>query len=125
MPYIILADLVVVVHALFVLFVVFGGLFALRWRRLARLHLPAAVWGAAIELGDWVCPLTYLENYFRLLGGEAGYRGTFIARYLEPLLYPLGLTRQSRIFLGLAVILVNLAIYTRLWWMYRRDKTKD
>ncbi len=125
MPYIILADLVVVVHALFVLFVVFGGLFVLRWRRLAWLHLPAAVWGAAIELGDWVCPLTYLENYFRRLGGEAGYRGTFIARYLEPLLYPHGLTRQSRIILGLMVILVNLAIYARLWWIYRRNKLQD
>ncbi len=125
MPYNVLADLVVIVHALFVLFVVFGGLVVLRWRWLARLHLPAAVWGAAIELGDWVCPLTYLENYFRRLGGEAGYSGTFIGRYLEPLLYPLGLTRQSRVFIGLTVIIVNLAIYARLWWIYRRDKFKD
>jgi len=122
MPFAVLADMVVVVHALFVLFVVFGGLAVLRWRRLAWLHLPAAVWGVAIELGDWLCPLTYLENYFRRLGGESGYSGTFIEQYLEPLLYPLGLTEQSQIFLGLAAFLVNFAIYARLWWICRNNK---
>lgn len=122
MPFAVLADMVLVVHALFVLFVVFGGLAVLRWRRLAWLHLPAAVWGVAIELGDWLCPLTYLENYFRRLGGESGYSGTFIEQYLEPLLYPLGLTEQSQIFLGLAAFLVNFAIYARLWWICRNNK---
>lgn len=122
MQYVILADMVVVVHMLFVLFVVFGGLFVLRWRRSAWVHLPAVFWGAVIELGDWVCPLTYLENYFRRLGGEAGYNGSFIQRYLEPLLYPIGLTRSNRIILGIAVILINAAVYGRLWWLSRRDK---
>ena len=125
MPHVFLADLVVVAHALFVLFVVFGGLAVLRWRRLAWLHLPAAVWGVAIELGGWMCPLTYLENYFRRLGGEVGYRGTFIEQYLEPLLYPLGLTGQSQLFLGLAAFLVNLAIYAHLWWRWRNNKKQD
>jgi hypothetical protein len=115
MIYAVLADLVVLVHALFVLFVVFGGLAVLRWRRLAWFHLPAAVWGTAIELGGWICPLTYLENYFRRLGGESGYSGTFIARYLEPLLYPLGLTPHTQVFFGLAVFLVNFTIYALLW----------
>ena len=82
------ADLVVLLHASFVLFVLLGGLAALRWRRLAWLHLPAAVWGAAIELGGWICPLTYLENHLRRRGGGAGYNVTFIERSLEPLLYP-------------------------------------
>jgi hypothetical protein len=122
MPYAVLADLVVVVHAMFVLFVVFGGLAVLRWRRLAWLHLPAAVWGVAIELGGWVCPLTYLENYFRRLGGESGYSGTFIEQYLEPLLYPLGLTEQTQIFFGLAAFLVNFVIYVRLWRNYGRKR---
>jgi hypothetical protein len=115
MLYSMLADLVVLVHALFVLFVVVGGVAVLRWRRLALLHLPAAAWGVAIELGGWACPLTYLENYFRRQGGEAGYSGTFIGRYLELLLYPLGLTRQSQLVLGLAAFLVNIAIYVLLW----------
>jgi hypothetical protein len=125
MPYGILADLVLIVHALFVIFVVFGGLAVLRWRRLAWLHLPAAVWGVAIELGGWVCPLTYLENYFRRLGGESGYSGTFIEQYLEPLLYPLGLTEYSRLFLGLAAFLVNFMIYARLWWTAHNKDDQD
>lgn len=120
MLYSMLADLVVLVHALFVLFVVLGGLAVLRWRRLAWLHLPAAVWGVAIELGGWVCPLTYLENYFRRRGGETGYSGTFIGQYLEPVLYPLGLTRDSQLVLALATVLVNLAVYAFIWRSSRR-----
>jgi hypothetical protein len=115
MRYLLLADLLVLVHALFVLFVVLGGLAVLRWPRLAWLHLPAAAWGVAIELGGWLCPLTYLENHFRRLGGAAGYGGSFIEHYLEPLLYPLALTEQTQLALGLTALCVNLGVYLRLW----------
>ena len=114
MSYPVLADMTVLVHAAFVLFVVFGGMAVLRWPRLAWFHLPAAVWGVMIELGGWVCPLTFLENRFRGLGGEAGYGGTFIERYLETLLYPLGITRNVQLVFGLVAFLVNLVIYVRL-----------
>jgi hypothetical protein len=120
MPYAILADMTVLVHALFVLFVVFGGFAVLRWRWVAWLHLPAAVWGGVIELIGWICPLTYLENYLRRMGGESGYRGTFIERYLEPVLYPLGMTQHSHIILGISAIFVNLLIYSRLWWLSKK-----
>ncbi len=110
-----LADLTVLVHALFVLFVVCGGLAVLRWPRLAWLHLPAAVWGAAIEFGGWVCPLAYLENRLRRLGGAAGYEGACIQHYLEPVLYPLGLTERFQAVLGVIVLGINLAVYLRLW----------
>lgn len=115
MRYLLLADLVLLLHACFVLFVLAGGLAVLRWRRMAWLHIPAALWGAAIELGGWICPLTYLENHLRRLGGGAGYNVTFIERYLEPLLYSLGLTRHTQLAFGLTFLLVNLAIYARLW----------
>jgi len=115
MRHLLLADLVLLLHACFVLFVLAGGLAVLRWRRMAWLHIPAALWGAAIELGGWICPLTYLENHLRRLGGGAGYNVTFIERYLEPLLYSLGLTRHTQLAFGLTVLLVNLAIYARLW----------
>jgi len=114
------ADLVVLLHASFVLFVLLGGLVVLRWRRLAWLHLPAAVWGAAIELGGWICPLTYLENHLRRLGGGAGYNMTFIERSLEPLLYPLGLTRHAQLVFGFTALLINLAVYARIWSRRRR-----
>jgi hypothetical protein len=106
-----LADAVAAVHFGFVLFVVLGGLLVLRWRRLALLHLPAAVWGAVIEFAGWICPLTPLENALRRQAGGAGYGGGFIERYLLPILYPPGLTRGVQIALGLSVLLLNGAIY--------------
>ena len=106
-----LADLVLVVHLAFVLFVVLGGLLVLRWPRAAWLHIPAAIWGVLIEYTGWICPLTPLENSFRARGGEAGYTGRFIEHYIQPVLYPAGLTRGTQIVLGSLVLLMNLGAY--------------
>lgn len=122
MIYLLLADLVVVVHLLFVLFVIGGGLLALRWPRVAWLHLPAATWGGIVELQGWICPLTYLENHFRRLGGEGGYDWPFIARILEPVLYPAGLTRPAQVIMGSAVLVGNALLYVHLWRRTRRPR---
>ena len=106
-----LADLVLVVHLAFVLFVVLGGLLVLRLPRLAWLHVPAAVWGVLIEYTGWICPLTPLENSLRERGGGAGYSGGFIEHYIQPVLYPAGLTRGTQIVLGSLALLVNLTAY--------------
>jgi hypothetical protein len=106
-----LADLVLVVHLAFVLFVVLGGLLVLRWPRLAWLHVPAAVWGVLIEYTGWICPLTPLENSLRERGGGAGYSGGFLEHYIQPVLYPAGLTRGTQIVLGSLALLVNLTAY--------------
>jgi hypothetical protein len=106
-----LADLVLVLHLAFVLFVVLGGLLVLRWPRFALLHLPAAVWGILIEYTRWICPLTPLENSLRIRGGEAGYRGGFIQHYIQPVLYPAGLTRSTQMVLGSIALILNLAAY--------------
>jgi hypothetical protein len=111
MPYRLLADLVVGLHFLFVLFVVLGGLLLLRWPKLAWVHLPGAVWGAMIEIGGWICPLTPLENMLRARAGEAGYQGGFIEHYILPVLYPGNLTRGTQLTLAAIVIVVNLGIY--------------
>jgi hypothetical protein len=115
-----LADLVVLVHLAFVVFVVLGGLLALKWRWVIWLHLPAAIWGAMIEFGGWICPLTPLENWLRYEGGEEGYVGGFIQHYLVPVLYPDGLTRGIQIVLGVAVILFNLIVY---WQIIRQARS--
>jgi hypothetical protein len=118
--YRLLADLVLVVHAAFVVFVVLGGLAVLRWPRLAWVHLPVAIWGAGIEFTGGICPLTPLENHWRRLAGEQGYAGGFIEHYVVAALYPEGLTRGVQLSLGLLVIAVNVAIYARIW---KRKKT--
>ena len=78
------ADVLVVLHLGFIVFVVGGGLLVLRWPRLVWVHLPAAVWGVLIEFGGWICPLTPLENSLRRAAGEEGVRGSFIERYVMP-----------------------------------------
>jgi Protein of Unknown function (DUF2784) len=122
MPYRLAADAVLVLHAAFVLFVVLGGLFALRRPRFAWVHLPAAAWGAAIEFFGWVCPLTPLEQALRRRGGEAGYSGGFVEHYVVALLYPQGLTRGLQLALGLFVLAVNLAVYAWVWRRARRRR---
>lgn len=117
------ADLVVALHGAFVLFVVSGGLLALRWPRAVWVHVPAAAWGAAIELGGWICPLTPLENHFRALAYEPGYSGDFVARYIFPVLYPEGLTRGIQVAFGTAVVVLNAIIYTAVWRQQRRRTT--
>jgi len=123
--YLLLADLVVLAHAGFVLFVVCGGLAVLRWPRLAWLHLPAVVWGVIIEVSSGICPLTYLENYFRKLGGAGGYELPFVARYFEPILYPVGLTSQTQLFMGVGLLLFNTALYGWLWRHSRRQRRES
>jgi hypothetical protein len=120
MPHALAADLLVVLHLCFILFVVVGGLLVLRWPRLVWAHLPAAVWGVLIELGGWICPLTPLENLLRRSAGEAGYAGGFIEHYILPLVYPPGLTRSIQVGLGIAVLTLNALAYGLLVIRLRR-----
>jgi hypothetical protein len=121
MIYGLLAEVVLVVHAAFVAFVVLGGLAVLRWPRLAWIHIPAAAWGAFIEFSGLICPLTPLENDLRIRGGQAGYSGGFIDHYLLPALYPAGLTRPTQFVLGTCVLLLNGTAY---WLLYRRSPSR-
>jgi len=105
------ADIVLVLHLAFMLFVIFGGVLVLRWPRLAWVHIPVAIYGATIEFVGFVCPLTPLENALRHAGGQAGYAGGFIDHYVTATLYPTGLTRAIQLWLGLAVLTLNGAVY--------------
>jgi hypothetical protein len=120
--YQLLADFVVLLHVVFVVFAVLGGLLVLRWRGVLWTHLVAAFWAAIVEFFGWVCPLTPLENWLRENAGEAGYRSDFIAHYVLPVLYPRGLTREIQIALGVFVVALNLAIYG---WLLRRQSPQD
>jgi hypothetical protein len=118
-----LADLVVVTHFLFVLFVLLGGLLVLRWPRLAYVHLPVAMYGALIELVGWICPLTPLEKRLRERAGLEGYEGGFVEHYILPVLYPSGLSRGVQLVLGGLVIGINVAIYGFV--LRRRRRQRD
>ncbi len=127
MLYGILADAAVAVHLMFILFVLLGGLLALRWPRLAWVHLPVLLWGIGIELIGWVCPLTYLENYFRRLSRAEGYAAGFVEHYLVPLIYPDllfpgGFPRSGFIAIGIIIAVLNAIIYWFVWKRHRRAR---
>lgn len=114
-----LAEVVLVLHGLFVVWVVAGAFAVWRWPALALLHLPAVAWGAWIEFSAGVCPLTPLEVAWRQRAGEAGYTGGFIEHYLTAAIYPEGLTRETQWALGAAVLAINLLIYGLLVFRLR------
>ena len=105
------ADLLVLFHLGFIIFVIIGGFLVVKRRWLIFLHLPAVVWGALIEFQEWVCPLTPLEHRLRQAAGEKGYSGGFIEHYLLPVIYPQALTAGIQMVLGGLVILINLIVY--------------
>lgn len=115
-----IADGLVVVHFAFTAFVIFGGFLTWRSPRIALAHLPALAWGCWIELSHAVCPLTPLENHWRHLAGEAGYREGFLAHYLVRVLYPPGLTWQIQGVLAVLLITVNVVAYAGLIRLWRR-----
>jgi len=115
------AAAIVVVHLAFVLFAATGGILALRWPRVAFLHLPAVAWAAYVELAGRICPLTPLENRLRAGGGLDGYTGDFVAEYLFPILYQEGLTREAQMVLGVSLIAANAAIYV---WIGRHRRSR-
>ena len=119
-----MADVIVLLHFAFVAFVVLGGLLALRWPRVAWLHIPAVIWGVLVEFTGWVCPLTPLENRLRGSSGESTYQGDFIAHYILPALYPDGLTRRDQLLLGAIALAFNLIVYTFVLVRHRRAAAK-
>ena len=123
MFYRLLADLVVVLHLAFVLFVLFGGLLTWWKPRIAWVHVPAAAWGAVVEFSGWLCPLTPLEQWLRLEAGDSAYRSDFIGQYILPVLYPVMLRPGTQVFLGAIVVVMNGAIYG---WLLRiiRDRNR-
>ena len=114
-----LATLVVLFHFAFLLFVMFGGLLVLRWRRVVWLHIPCFLWGRWIEVSGGICPLTPLEQRLRRAAGESPYVGSFIEHYILPVMYPPGLSRTVQLTLAVGLVLLNLVIYA---WVLRRRR---
>lgn len=119
MPYQVAAAAVLLFHLAFILYVVLGAVLAARRRWLALVHLPVAGWGFYVEASGRGCPLTGLENHFRLLAGQSGYREGFLEHYLLWIIYPAGLTRHDELVLAALVLAINLALYG---WVFLRGQ---
>ncbi|MEO7547475.1 MAG: DUF2784 domain-containing protein [Ramlibacter sp.] len=119
------ADLTLVLHFAFIAFALLGALLALRWPWVIFIQLPAAAWGVYVEWSGRICPLTHIENRFRLLAGQDGYAGGFVERYLLPIIYPAGLTPEVQFTLAGVVLVANAVTYSSILWRRRRlDSTR-
>ena len=110
--YEIAANLVLIVHLIFIIFVIFGGLLFFISKSIIFIHIPAFIWGSYVELTNSICPLTYLENFFLQKANLTTYSEGFIQNYLVPIIYPANLTKDIQIYLGITLILINIFIYT-------------
>lgn len=120
MMYTLLADTLLVIHFIFILFVIFGGLLALYKIWFAWLHVPMAMWGSVVNVMGWICPLTPLENKYRALAGQSGYETGFVEHYIAPLVYPEGLTYELGLAVGGFVIVWNIMIYSLIYYQLKR-----
>ena len=115
------ANLTLIIHLIFILFVIFGGLLFFIFSKIIYIHLPAVLWGIYIELNNSVCPLTYLENWFLYKGELTTYSNNFINNYLIPIIYPEGLTNEIQIYLGILLIVINILIYGLIYKNSKRE----
>jgi Protein of Unknown function (DUF2784) len=107
-----LATAVLFLHALFILWVVFGALLTRSRPILRGLHIASLVWGILTEVLPWPCPLTLLENWLEGRAGIGPYQGGFLLHYLDKLVYP-DISANVLTIAGVVVCLSNLAFYVR------------
>jgi len=106
-----LATFTLIIHFLFIVYVILGGLlfFIKHWT--IYFHIPAFLYGVYVEFTQSICPLTYLENFFLSKAKVAMYSTSFIQNYLIPIIYPVNLTKELQIILGISLIVINVIIY--------------
>lgn len=105
------AEVTLLLHFAWIVFVVTGAFFLRRRRWRWRLvHLAAVCYSVAIEIFGWICPLTYLEQWFLEQAGRHSYEGDFITHYLERLIY-LHVPQWLLVSLVVALLAVTLFLY--------------
>ena len=120
--YEIAANLVLIIHFAFILFVVFGALFFFASAKIIFIHIPTLIWGSYIMFTHSVCPLTHLENWLLHKANLATYSEGFIQHYIIPIVYPIGLSKDLQIYLGITLIILNIIIYG---FIFNKLKIRD
>lgn len=110
------ADLILGLHFLFAAFAVFGGFLVLIDWRVAFVHVPTVVWSSVVNLANWTCPLTPLEQELRQKAGQKAFEGSWIRNYIEPLVRPLGMPRRMELVAGVSVVIWNAIVYGMILW---------
>ena len=115
------ADLTLIIHFTFIFFVIFGALLFFITTKIIFIHIPAFIWGSYIELTNSICPLTYLENWFLHKANLTTYSEGFIQNYLVPIVYPVSLTKDLQIYIGIALIVINIVIYAFIFSKLKKN----
>ena len=115
------ADIILIIHFLFILFVIFGALLFFVAKKIVFIHIPAIIWGSYIELTHSICPLTYLENWLLQKANLTTYSEGFIQYYLVPIVYPTNLTKDIQIYLGIGLIVINIVIYAFIFGKLKKN----
>jgi Protein of Unknown function (DUF2784) len=114
------ADVVLLAHFMFAAFAVFGGFLALWSPAWPWLHIPTVLWSSVVNLMSWTCPLTPLENALRTRAGQTKYSGSFVQRYIGPMVYPRGMPRELELVAAASVVGWNVLVYAAMFWLVRR-----
>ena len=118
-----LATLTLILHFLFIIFVIFGGLLFFIKKWMILIHLPALIYGIYVEFTQSICPLTYLENFLLQKAKLTTYSTSFIQNYLVPIIYPINLTKDIQINLAIALIILNVVIYGAVVIKYKKNRS--
>ena len=105
------ADLTLIIHFAFIIFVVFGALLFFVSTKIIYVHVPALIWGIYIEITHSICPLTYLENWFLQKVNLTTYSEGFIQNYLVSIVYPKNLTEDLQTYFAIVLIVANMIMY--------------
>jgi polyferredoxin len=128
-PYLLLADLVLFIHFAIVVFVV-GGLVIIFagnwcswhwvngwWFRLCHLSAIAVIVAQA-WLGK-LCPLTTLESWLRVRGGEVGYTDSFISHWLRNIIY-----YEAPLWVFTLIYTLLALLVLAAWWLFPPTRHK-
>jgi hypothetical protein len=117
MGYKVLADIVVLVHFLWILFLIFGVFWGMRNQKVKVIHISALAFAILIQAFNWYCPLTHLETWFRAKHDPTlSYTGSFIPHYVEKIVY---IALPSSLIFVLSIFLGGISL-----WLYLKEKKR-
>ena len=117
MFYKLFADIFVLLHFLWILFLIFGVLLGIKYRIARIIHISGIVFALIIQIFDWYCPLTHIELWLRTKQDPASsYSGSFIIHYVEKLVY-IDISRTL-------IFMLSIFLFGSYIWVYMRTRRR-
>lgn len=110
--YLALADAILIVHLLYIAWVIFGAIFTRGRPWLAGVHIATIIWGIITETTSAPCPLTIAENWCEARAGIPPFHGPFLLHCLDATVYP-NVPLRLLVTIAVLVCCFNLWIYVQ------------